>query len=183
MPVKADARDYIQGMGGVDAITTHEIFMNKFAWGNLNDPKVYVDPESLNNSVRPKTNMMRAAQSLADMGKNKEAIELLDLYIEKFPDSKVPFDMYMVPFAEIYYKAGATQKANTLLKRISEIYGENLDYYQSFEPQYNKYFEEEVRTSMGILQRLGMVAKQNNQSELAAELDTLFNKRMKFFNP
>ncbi len=183
MPVKADERDYIQGMGGVDAITTHDIFMNKFAWGNLNDPKVYVDPESLNNSVRPKTNMMRAAQSLADMGKKKEAIELLDLYIEKFPDSKVPFDMYMVPFAEIYYKAGAPEKANALIKRISEIYRGNLDYYQSFDPKYNQYFEDEMRTSMGILQRLGMVAKQNNQNELAAEMDTLFKDRMKYFNP
>ena len=179
MPVKADPKDYIQGMGGVDAMTSYDIMKNKCAWGNLNDPHVYVDPESLNNSVRPKTNIMRVAQSLLEENKQKEAIELLDIYIDKFPDSKVPFDMYMLPFAEIYYKAGAPEKANKLVERVAVIYSENLDYYNSFRPGYAQYFDQDIQTALGIIKRLSMVASENQQPALAAKMDTLFNMKIK----
>ncbi len=181
MPVKADNADYIQGMGGVDALTSYDILKNKCAWGNLNDPHVYVDPESLNNSVRPKTNFMRVAQSLQEQGKNKEAIEMLDIYIKYFPDSKVPFDMYMLPFAEIYYKAGATDKANKLVLRVAEIYSQNLDYYYSFAPVNTQYFEQDVQTSLGIIKRMSTMASENKQPELAAKIDGIFNMKIKSF--
>ncbi|MEI7500144.1 MAG: DUF2723 domain-containing protein [Bacteroidota bacterium] len=181
MPVKVDSNDYIQGMGGVDAQTSYDIMKNKCAWGNLNDPHVYVDPESLNNSVRPKTNFMRVAQSLLAEGKKKEAIEMLDIYIKYFPDSKVPFDMYMLPYAEIYYKAGASDKANQLIERVAQIYSQNLDYYYSFSPGNTKYFEQDVQTALGIIKRLSMVASENQQPKLAAKIDTLFNLKIKAF--
>ena len=179
MPVKADSGDYIQGMGGVDAQTSYDIMKNKCAWGNLNDPHVYVDPESLNNSVRPKTNIMRVAQSLVTEGKKKEAVEMLDLYLKYFPDSKVPYDMYMLPYAEIYYKAGAPDKANKLIERVGQIYSQNLDYYKSFTPAYSQYFEQDVQTALGIIRRLSMVASENHQTQLAAKMDTLFNMKLK----
>jgi hypothetical protein len=182
MPVKADSGDYIQGMGGVDAQTSYDIMKNKCAWGNLNDPKVYVDPESLNNSVRPKTNIMRVAQSLLSEGKKTEAIELLDLYLKYFPDSKVPYDMYMLPYAEIYYKAGASEKANMLIERVAQIYSQNLDYYNSFSSRHTQYFEQDVQTSLGILRRLSMVAAENKQTDLAAKMDSLFNLKIKGYN-
>jgi hypothetical protein len=177
MPVKADPRDYIQSMGGVDALTSYGILKNKCAWGNLSDPSVYVDPESMNNSVRPKTNFMRVAQALADQGRAKEAIEMLDAYITHFPDNKVPFDMYMVPYAEIYYQAGATDKANNLMKQIGQICVDNLNYYDSFGPEKAQYFEQDTQTALGILRRLSMVASQNKQPEMAARFDSLFNMR------
>ncbi|MCX6279117.1 MAG: DUF2723 domain-containing protein, partial [Bacteroidetes bacterium] len=183
MPVKAQQNDYIQSMGGVDAISSYNIFKNKCSWGNLNEKNVYVDPESLNNSVRPKTNFMRVAQSFVAQKKYKEAIEMLDLYIKNFPDSKVPFDMYMLPYAEIYYQSGAPDKANKLIRRVAEIYSQNLDYYRGFSPAYTQYFEQDVQTSLGILKRLSMVASQYKQTNLAASVDTIFNQKLKYFNP
>jgi tetratricopeptide (TPR) repeat protein len=179
MPVKADRDDYIQGMGGVDALTSYEIFKNKCAWGNLSDPHTYVDPESLNNTVRPKTNIMRIAQSLVSQGKKKEAIELMDLYIKNFPDSKIPFDIYILPYAELYYKAGATDKANRLIERVAEITGQNLDYYYSFQGTNRQYFDQDIQTSLGMIRRMSMIASENKQAGLAGKIDTLFNMKLR----
>ena len=181
MPVKAEDDDYISGMGGVDALTSYDILKNKCAWGNLSDPHVYVDPESLNNAVRPKTNFMRVAQSLMLQGKNREAIEMLDTYLKNFPDSKFPFDMYMLPFAEIYYKAGATDKANKLVERVSVIYSQNLDYYYAYSSQNRAYFQQDIQTSLGVLRRLSMLASENKQPALASKMDALFNTKLKSF--
>jgi hypothetical protein len=85
----------------------------------------------------------------------------------------------MLPFAEIYYKAGAKEKANKLIERVAEIYSQNLDYYYSFSPDYNQYFEQDVQTSLSIIKRLSMVASANEQPKLAAKMDTLFNMKIK----
>lgn len=181
MPVKADSADYIQGMGGVDAITSYDILQNKCKWGNLSDPHVYVDPESLNNTIRPRTNIMRVAKTLIAEGKKEQAIAVMDTYIKNFPDSKVPFDMYMLPYAEFYYEAGAIDKANRLMERLAEISSQNLDYYYSFTGAYRQYFEQDIQTALGILRRMSMVASDYHQTQLAAKMDTLFNMKLKSF--
>ncbi|MCK9219059.1 MAG: DUF2723 domain-containing protein [Bacteroidales bacterium] len=179
MPVKADSSDYIPGMGGVDALTSYDILKNKCAWGNLSNPHVYVDPESLNNTVRPKTNIMRVGQALIALGKKKEAIEMLDTYINNFPDSKVPYDMYMLPYAEIYFKAGAPEKATKIIERVAEIYSQNLDYYYSYKGSDRQYFEQDIQTALGMIRRMSMIAAANNQKQLATKLDSLFNLKLK----
>ena len=182
MPVKADSADYIQGMGGVDPLTSYDILMNKCKWGNLNDPHVYVDPESLNNAIRPRTSFMRTAQSLANMGKNKEASDLLDTYLKYFPDSKITFDLYMLPFSEIYYRTGDTAKANKIMARVGEIFGQNLDYYMSYPPNYRQYFQNDINTNFGMIRRIAMIARNNKQAKLAAKMDSLFNVKIKTYH-
>jgi tetratricopeptide (TPR) repeat protein len=181
MPVKALSNDYIPGMGGVDANTSYDILMNKCAWGNLNDPHVYVDPESLNNSVRPKTNILRTAQSLMDLGKKKDAILLMDQYFKYFPDSKIPYDMYVLPFAELYFKAGENKRATELIERISQIYSQNLDYYFSFSGKNKDYYQEDIQTALGMIKRMNSIATQNQQQKLAAKMDSLFNLKVKSY--
>jgi hypothetical protein len=180
MPVKSRASDYINGMGGMDEEGTYDIIMNKCAWGNLNDPHVYVDPESLNNAARPKTNILRAAQAFITDGKPKKAVALMDLYIEKFPDSKITFDMYMVPFAELYYKAGEFTKANKIMERVTTIFNQDLEYYYSFRGKQREYFDEEIQQSLGVLRRMSQLAGENNQKQLAAKIDSIFQQKLRF---
>jgi hypothetical protein len=181
MPVKADSADYIQGMGGVDPLTSYDILMHKCKWGNLNDPHVYIDPESLNNAVRPKTGFMRVAESLNNMGKKKEASELLDTYLKYFPDSRIPYDLFMLPYAEVYYKTGDTAKANRIMARVGEIFSQNLDYYMSYPSGYRQYFQNDINTNLGMIRRISMIARDHHQDRLAAKMDTLFNRRIRVY--
>ena len=181
MPVKANPGDYINGMGGVDPVTSYDILMNKCKWGNLNDPHVYVDPESLNNSVRPKTNMLRTAQSLIEIGKKKEAVKIMDEYFKYFPDSKIPYDMYNMPFAELYFKTGETKKGVALIEGLAKIYEQNLDYYFSFKGKNKDYYQEDIQTALGLIKRMNVIASQNQQTKLAAKMDSLFNLKVKSY--
>jgi hypothetical protein len=179
MPVKAIKADFIANMGGVDPLTSYDLLMNKFAWGNMNDPHVYMDPESLDNLVRPKTNMLRTAQALVEIGLTKDADRLLDKYFVLFPDSRVSYDMYVMPFAELYYKIGETNKANKILERIGQIYSQNLDYYFSFSGKYREYYTRDVEQALGVLRRMNYIAKENKQVKLAEDLDRLFQQELK----
>ena len=157
MPVKAE--NFISGVGGVNAESSYDIFMNKCKWGNLKDPDVYVDRESARNSIIPKQNFMRVAENLVSKNEKDKAIALLDVCLAEFPDNKIHYDMYMIPFADVYYEAGAIDKGNAICERVFDIYKQNLDYYNSLDNRLAKYYENDYNQTIGIIQRLSMMAK------------------------
>jgi len=176
MPVRAE--NFISGVGGVNEVESYDIFMNKCQWGNLKDPNVYVDRESYRNSIIPKQNFMRTAEALVSKGENEKAIELLDRCLEEFPDEKINFDMFTIPFADVYYSAGATEKGNAITERIFEIYQQNLNYYNRLDEKLFKYFESDYNQALGVMQRLSMMAQMNDQEELHTKIDSAFREML-----
>jgi hypothetical protein len=176
MPVKAE--NFIPGVGGVHADASYDIFMNKCKWGNLKDPDVYVDRESYRNSIIPKQNFMRTAEAMVQKGENEKAIELLDRCLEEFPDEKITFDMYMIPFADVYYSAGAIEKGNALTERIFEIYSQNIAYYNRLNNRLFKYFESDFNQALGVMQKLSIMAQMNDQEELHMKIDSAFQEQL-----
>ena len=49
----------------------------------------------------------------------------------------------------------------------------------SYDPAYRQYFQNDVNTNMGMLRRISVMATENKQAKLAAEMDSLFKKRLK----
>jgi len=178
MPVKAE--NFVSGVGGVHAEVCYDVFMNKCSWGNLNKPGVYVDRESARNSIIPKQNFMRAAEALVEKGEKEKAIALLDRGLEEFPDEKITFDMYMIPFADAYYAAGAYEKGNAITERIFEIYNQNIEYYNRLDDRLVKYYESDYNQALGVIQRLSMMARNNNQSDLHNRIDSVFKEQLQF---
>jgi tetratricopeptide (TPR) repeat protein len=169
MPVIAD--NYYQGIGGVNPDKTYEIFTN-CRWGNLNDPDVTVDRESDRNSRLPRQNYLRAAETFLNRGEKEKAVELLNTCIQFFPDSKVQYDMMMIPFAEIYYGAEEIEKANEILNRLIEIYGDDIRYYKTLKRSVaEQYYSDSMERTVRILRSLSQLAKMNGQDDLAARAD------------
>ncbi len=168
MPVKAE--NFISGVGGVNAEASYDIFMNKCKWGNLNIPGVYVDRESARNSIIPKQNFMRVAESLLSKGDKEKAVALLDECLRQFPYNKFTYDMFIIPFADVYYEAGAMDKGNAITERVFDIYCQNIDYYNRLDSKHIKYFQRDYEQALGIIQNLSMMTKRNKQTDLTIKL-------------
>jgi hypothetical protein len=169
MPVKAE--NYYEGIGGVNAEKTYEIFSN-CRWGNLNAPNVDVDRESMRNSRLPRQNYLRAAETFLGKGDKAKAVEMLDICIKFFPDNKVPYDIMMIPFAEIYYGAGEKDKANAVVSRLIEIVGDDMRYYKTVRASFvTEFYANDIDRNKRILRNLGQLAKMNGQDDLAAKAD------------
>ncbi len=177
MPVKSE--NFISGVGGINAESCYDIFMNKCSWGNLKDPGVTIDRESARNSIIPKQNFMRSAEALVKKGEKEKAIELLDRCLEEFPDDKFTYDMYMIPFADVYYEAGAMEKGNAITRRVFEIYSQDIDYYNRLSNKQFKYFKSDHDQALGVIQRLSMMAQMNDQQELYQEIDSVLMSKFK----
>ena len=177
MPVKTDSTNYIPSLGSIDAPGSYDIFINKCKWGNLSDPNVYVDPESFNSSMRAKMVALFVGQMLLDKGKKKECKSLVDLYLTKFPDPKYVYDMYNLPFVDMYFRLGDTASALKLSNRMVDIMGQNLDYYESFSASDRANFNEDIQTAMEVLNRLKAASEQYKQPKLNAKIETLIKQK------
>jgi hypothetical protein len=169
MPVKAD--NYYQSLGGVNPDKTFEVFTN-CRWGNLNDPDVTVDRESNRNCRLPRQNYLRAAETFIARGEKEKAIKLLDTCQYFFPDSKIQYDLMMIPFADVYYSAGEIEKGNAIISRLIDIFGDDLRYYKTVSPSFVKeHYMDAIERNMRVMRSLSQVAKENHQDDLAAKAD------------
>ena len=169
MPVKAD--NYYQSLGGVNPDKTYEVFTN-CRWGNLNDPDVTVDRESNRNCRLPRQNYLRAAETFIARGKKEKAIKLLDTCQYFFPDSKIQYDLMMIPFADVYYSAGEIEKGNAIISRLIDIFSDDLRYYKTVNASFVKeHYMDAIERNMRVMRSLSQLAKENHQDDLAAKAD------------
>ncbi|MDP4290350.1 MAG: DUF2723 domain-containing protein, partial [Bacteroidota bacterium] len=181
MPVKVDSADYVNGLGGVDGPGSYDILMNKCKWGNLNDPKVYVDPESRNNIIRFKQNVIRTAQWMIRNHQINKAKDLLGLNEKYFPYDKFVPETYDLSYIELYYLVGEKAKAEALLNRTLNCYSHDLSYYHSYTRRGQEAFQEEIRTGLAVIQQLGLIATKYKDLNLAKNIESVLNEKMKEF--
>ena len=170
IPVKADTINYIKGMGSVKANACYDLLMNKFLNGALDDARVPVYYDCQSNTRITRSNFARVAQALALQNKKDSALKILDRCIQLFPDRTLPFDVSMVPFAQIYFAIGANDKAADVIKKISVYYCNNLAYYNSLKPELMLYFTNDKAISLRVLRNLASIAQNFGQKELALKM-------------
>jgi len=179
LPVKSS--HYLQGLGGINTTETYDLLVNKAKWGNLNEPEVYIDPESRRNSIMPKQNYYRLAQALVDENKYDSAIAVLDTCQKYFPNDKIPYDIFAMPVVETYYDAGAFEKGNEAAMVIAGNFQQDLQYYGAQKRAFRDYYDQEIQRAFAVIQQLSMQAKRYGQDETADELDNMLNTELENF--
>ncbi len=176
LPVKS--KHYLKGLGGINTTETYDLLVNKAKWGNLNEPEVYIDPESRRNSIMPKQNYFRLAQALVDENKNDSAVAVLDTCQKYFPNDKIPYDIFTMPIVETYYDAGAFEKGNIAAETLAGNFQQDLQYYGSLDSYFKKYYKQETQRAFAVLQQLSMLAKRYKQEETGNRLDEMLSNEL-----
>jgi hypothetical protein len=92
------------------------------------------------------------------------------------PKENIPYNYFMLPIAESYYRAEETNKANKLVEELSSIYIDDMNYYLSVTGKESSSLDNEKQQCMGVLQRLIMLTKQYKQDALNKKIETEFTK-------
>lgn len=129
--------------------------MNKFRWGNMDSPRdLYLDENILRMTTNLRLQLANLADALTEEDRKEEAIQVLDLAMEKMPEHNVPYDRIMVPIAEAYYKAGAMDKADALTARLFDVMEDNMDFYLSLEPEFADKLGDDMAITHAVLERM-----------------------------
>ena len=134
VPIKTplDPNNPYQSMGRIDANLMYDIVM-KWDWGNSDSPDIYHDPETRKNSISFRSNITRLANALLEEEQAEKAIAVLDLAMEKMPIETFGYYSLVTPIASVYYRAGATEKAQQIVQKIATGYQEYMRYYAQWD--------------------------------------------------
>jgi hypothetical protein len=179
------------GDGQVGRIATdimYDNLINKFVWGNINDPKVYLDENNLRMTMNLRNNFARLADALIAEGKIDSAITVLDRCIEVMPEETVPYNVFVLGVAEAYYKiakakpgdpkyAAYKKNANQIITKLATMLEEELDYFFSLPDKFvGGNIASEKQRNMAIMQEIVRLTGDYEDTEINKELEKRFQE-------
>ena len=141
VPIRTPVRSGAE-IGRIDPDYAAPLLRDTFRYGNLADPRVYVDYFTQYNlsASHARDAFARVAKELLREERTEEAVELLDLAFERLPIEQIRFtDTNTYPFLEGYYAAAAmghpeaAEKGDALLRAYAQTLIEYIEYYLRFE--------------------------------------------------
>ncbi len=179
VPVRHETTEWQVGRVHTDIMFTNMI--EKFHWGRINEPDIYLDETNIRMASNFRNNFSRLANSLLNENKTDSALIVLDKCMEILPHENVPFNFMIIPIIEAYYKAGASEKAGQLVKKMVEISRFELYYYFSVGPAFAGFVDYEKQRAMSILQELVNLTETYDKEGIYNEVMTEFEDLFKTF--
>ncbi len=181
IPVKSKRPD--GQPGSVDTDILYNNLINKFKWGGVPDPNVYLDENNLRMLTNFRNNFSRLAEELINEGKKDSAVKVLDKCMEIMPENRVPFNYFIIPVIEQYYRVEQIEKANKLVNSFYNSTQEDLRYYFSFTGEKAKGIDYEKRFGIQILGELNRIADFFKQKELSDKIEATFQQFYQLYAP
>jgi hypothetical protein len=171
VPVKTESR--AMAMGHINTTILYENVMNKFVWGNVNHPDVFLDDynKKATRIIQARYMFARLAEALVNEGQNKKAEEVIDKMFELFPNEKMPLTYDSFPAVEQYLRAGATEKGIEKARQMAENGFAMLNYYFLLPDNFAIAIQEEQAREMGNIQNLLVLTRRYNLQDLNSEID------------
>lgn len=179
VPIKTVNKD--GQIGRVDVDIMYENMMKKFKWGNMENPKVYLDENNVRMIMNLRNSFARLAEQLISENRTEDALKVLEKCDLLIPDKIIPYNYFNLGLINAYYNAKVLDKANAMVKRLADITINDLAYYFSLKGELATGVDYEKRRSMVVMQELVRITKGQKQDGLNKELETKFNELYKMY--
>ena len=148
------------------AVNTDKMYdnvMNKFKWGGVDKPGVYID-ENVMRMCKSYRMMLfnKLAEALVKEGKNDKALEVLDKCMQVLPPENVPLDYTALSTGELYYVLGQKEKAAEIFTGIADNMMRNINWYFRLNPMQLSSVETELLQDMQVLNQVLLINKHYN---------------------
>ena len=155
--------------------------MNKFKWGGVNTPGVYLDENVMRMCKSYRIALFsKLAAALVAEGKNEKALNVLDKAMEVLPPENVPLDYSALSLGELYYELGQKEKAEMVYKGIADNALRSINWYFRLRPGQLSSVESDLGHNLAVLQEVLRVSKQYNQEFAKPYQEEFDNYRMAY---
>ncbi len=170
IPVKTVNAD--NSIGRVHLDKMYDNFMNKYQWGGIEDPDVFLDfhHRRTMDILSYRTNFARLGVELLNNNKSDSAEAVFDRCQELMPNEKIPYDQFMLTYVRGYYTCNAPEKAIKLSRVLLDNYFEDLDYYYTLDEKHLKNLDREKNVSIQVIGYILDLAEQYKQKDLELEI-------------
>lgn len=174
----------METQGTVRSINTEKMYdnvMNKFKWGGVNTPGVYLDENVMRMCKSYRIALFsKLAAALVAEGKNEKAMNVLDKAMEVLPPENVPLDYSALSLGELYYELGQKEKAEMVYKGIADNALRSINWYFRLRPGQLSSVESDLGHNLAVLQEVLRVSKQYNPEFAKPYQEEFDNYRMAY---
>lgn len=166
------------------AVNTEKMYdnvMNKFKWGGVDKPGVYID-ENVMRMCKSYRMMLfnKLAEALVSEGKKDKALAVLDKSMQVLPPENVPLDYTALATAELYYMLGQNQKAEDIYTVIADNAMRNVNWIFRLRPAQMATAIGDLEQNLAILQQVLLVSKKYNPEFSKKYQEEFDNYRMAY---
>jgi hypothetical protein len=165
---------YYPNTGGIDTDITYNNMINKFKWGGIDNPDVYIDENVMRMLSNYRNNFGRLAEALITEGKADSAKTVLDKCLQLMPDSIIPYDIFTLSLIESYFRLNDPEKALEMTNTLKDNVYNELNYLVSLEKKYDDALSYEKRLNLHVLNELVRMMRENGMDELRNEMEQKF---------
>jgi len=179
VPMEVNAERYYTGE--VDSEVMYDNVMNKFRWGGIDNEDIYLDENNIRMFSNLRSLFGRLAEKLMEEGKIDSALVVLDKCMYLFPEEKIPFNNTLLSVITAYYHAGANEKADELVDKLTNKVYLELEYYFSLPDKYSNGTKDlglEIQTNLYTLQELYKITIEANRADKSSDIEANFMKYM-----
>ncbi len=179
VPIKvaSDASERIN-FGKVSTGIMYDNLFNKYKWGNMNDPSVYIDENNSRMMTNIRNNFNRLGSALVQEGKMDSAKTVILRGFELVPTSVVPFEYFSLEMLQTLYQTGAREEADNLAEGAFKTFNDMLAYMMSLPAHFQVSGEinEEIQRNIFYLQRLERTCTNFKNEEMATRIAGAINE-------
>ena len=159
----------------------YDIVMNKFRWGGVDKPGVYLD-ETVMNMLKSYRGALFAelAFALLEEEKNEKAVAVLDRAMQVLPVENVPLDYSAINLAQAYIIAGEIEKGEQILYGVAEFYMQSIRWMNNLRPNLKATIMEEFGRQMSYMQYIISLGVRNDPDFGTSFRDEFNNYRMMY---
>ncbi|MFL5751967.1 MAG: protein O-mannosyl-transferase family [Bacteroidia bacterium] len=170
VPIKSDPKEMAQGVR-VNAAAMYDNIMNKFQWGGMKTPGVYLDENCIRMASNMRIQMATLAGALIEQGKKDKAVKVLDKALEEMPEVNVPYDATMYSICLAYYQAGRSDKGNMIAEKLFDVFEKDMLFYNKLPGKHKAAYGREMRQTKEILMRLTTITAMFKQDALSKKFE------------
>lgn len=171
------------GKPRVDTDILYENLMNKYKWGNMNNPDVIID-HTINRTariVKIRDNFRDLAIQLASEGDTVKAKEVMVRCDEVMPAAIFTPGLFDVDHAIAWYTIGEKEKGDEWLREIVRITTQELEFFYSLDEDKYMRCQYDVQLSMETYRRVIRSAMVHEREALYEEILPRFNEYMQYY--
>ncbi|MDD4922411.1 MAG: DUF2723 domain-containing protein, partial [Bacteroidales bacterium] len=157
----------VTGEPTVNTEKMYDLMVNKFRWGNIQDPNVYLDENNLRMCRTHRAMFSALVKALYEEGKAEKAEKAIDYCSKVIPMNTVAPNFYNVEMAEVYYKLGKPAKALPILQYCAKASLEYLNWAYTLKPSQYQSASTVVSTNLYTLQEIIALLDKYDKSHLS----------------
>ena len=163
--------------GWINTDAMYDNLMNKFQWGNMEKPGVYLDEQVQRMCMNYRNNFARLAKTLVDEKHDTlRAIKVLDKCVKIMPQEKVPYNFFSIYLADAYLKCGEFKKGNAIMLTLMEQYYKEMLWYADQNDQNKELLKSETERGLQAIQTIGYFASRYQQKVISDKAEAYIKK-------